>query len=144
MIDYYKKERNVFAEAIRLNKAAVFEALAAAGITDVAVTFDGCGDSGQIQEMNAYISGTKVEIPKGPITIYEPSHIGDEEPLETTENTLSQVLEALCYDCLGERHSGWEIDDGSFGDFTFNVATRVIHLEYNGRFTDVFTEREEF
>ena len=44
-----RDERNRRAEAVRPdNKTALFDALAAAGITLVTVTFDGSGDSGQI------------------------------------------------------------------------------------------------
>jgi hypothetical protein len=64
--------------------------------------------------------------------------------LHAVERPLPLALETLCYGYLSDLHPGWEIDDGSFGDFTFDVATRTIQLEYNGRITDVITECDEF
>jgi len=46
--------RRMEAEVAPANKAALFEALAGAGIHTVVVTFDGCGDSGQIEDLNAF------------------------------------------------------------------------------------------
>jgi len=42
------------AELLPANKAALFEALAAAGIVTVVVSFDGYGDSGQIEAIEAH------------------------------------------------------------------------------------------
>ena len=42
-----KQHRAAVAKANALNKAAVFDVLSAAGITQIDVTFDGEGDSGQ-------------------------------------------------------------------------------------------------
>jgi hypothetical protein len=50
-------------EAIKANKAAVFEALAAAGITFVTAEFDGEGDSGGISEVSAGIGDMPAELP---------------------------------------------------------------------------------
>jgi hypothetical protein len=50
--DWAEKDRQhtALAESIRpANKAALFEALASAGVTMVLVRFDGCGDSGQMK-----------------------------------------------------------------------------------------------
>ena len=42
------------AEVLPQNKVALFAALQAAGIQSIVVTFDGCGDSGQIESLSAY------------------------------------------------------------------------------------------
>jgi hypothetical protein len=41
------------------NKAALFDALASAGITTVVVQFDGCGDSGQVESIEARTSAPR-------------------------------------------------------------------------------------
>ncbi|WP_207102821.1 DUF6878 family protein [Paracoccus shandongensis] len=86
------------------NKAALFDALVAARITTVTVTFDGYGDSGQI----------------------------------------AAAIEQLCYDCPQQSHPGWENNDGTFGDFVFDVAARTITLDHNERYTATQAYSHEF
>ncbi len=50
----WEVQRDREAALLPLNKAALFEALAAAGITTAVVTFDGSGDEGQVEEVAAY------------------------------------------------------------------------------------------
>jgi hypothetical protein len=140
MIDSYQE---AITQANQLNKTAVFDALASAGITELAVTFDGWGDSGQLQGMEAHTGSTVTAIPAVNVSIHEYSY-GGARPLIHVVKTLIEAVEELCYGYLNELHYGWEIDDGSFGDFCFDVANRTIRLEYNGRITDVITECDEF
>lgn len=140
MIENYAQ---AITQANQLNKTAVFDALASAGITELAVTFDGWGDSGQLQGLEAHVGSTVTDIPSVNVVIHE-YYCGVVQPLTEVVRTLIEAVEELCYGYLNELHSGWEIDDGSFGDFTFDVAARTIHLEYNGRITEVITEIEEF
>ncbi|MGH8297486.1 MAG: DUF6878 family protein, partial [Steroidobacteraceae bacterium] len=61
------------AEALRpANKTALFDVLAQAGIISVLVRFDGEGDSGQIEEIDALCGETPAELPSGEIEIAEP------------------------------------------------------------------------
>ncbi len=53
------------AELRPVNKTAVFDALAAAGITIVIVAFDGYGDSGQIENIEAKAGDDLVALPSG-------------------------------------------------------------------------------
>jgi hypothetical protein len=50
--------------------------------------------------------------------------------------TLSDALYQLAYDCLEEKHAGWENNEGAFGEFTFDVAARTATLDFNWRFID--------
>ena len=56
-----RAETNVY------NKTVVFDALTAAGITSVTVSFDGEGDSGQIEDIHC--EGSQTDIQKIDITI---------------------------------------------------------------------------
>jgi len=122
------------AKANCLNKAIVFDALSAAGITHVALGFDGEGDSGQIDGAAAHTNDGVVEFPETKVTLYR-AQSGYEE-LATQEMTLREAVEELCYGCLEQKYAGWEINDGAFGEFAFHVAERRIDLDFNGRFTD--------
>ena len=51
------------AELRPANKAAVFDALTAAGLTIVTVRFDGYGDSGQIEDIEAKAGDDVVALP---------------------------------------------------------------------------------
>lgn len=48
------------AELFSLNKAVLLDALASSGVTHVAVTFEGYGDSGQIENVEVRASGGQV------------------------------------------------------------------------------------
>ena len=58
------------------NKTALFDALAAAGITRVLVNFDGSGDSGQIEEITAQTREAGVPLPEAFITFVDPDRCG--------------------------------------------------------------------
>ena len=72
VIDWADQDRQhaALAEAIRpANKAALFEALASAGITTVVLQFDGYGDSGQVESIEARIGENLVDLPDAKIEI---------------------------------------------------------------------------
>jgi hypothetical protein len=121
------------AELQPLNKAALFEALAAAGITLVVVSFDGYGDSGQIENVEVKAGDTVVPMPEGTIEIAEA--MWDQPEPNHTSLSIADAIERLVYDLLNDTHGGWENNDGGYGDFTFDVAERTITLEYNERYT---------
>ena len=118
-------------EALPGNKAALFDALAAAGITSVVVTFDGAGDSGQIESIDARIGDDVAMLPTCDIETATPGWDGSE--LQRRMLPLSEAIEQLAYAFLEETHGGWENNEGAFGEFTFDVAERTIQLDYNER-----------
>ncbi len=138
----YDRYRQVAAEANRRNKTAVFDALAEAGITAVQVDFDGEGDSGQIESVTGYTGDEMASLPLTGVPIQQ-ARWGTTE-VETTALPLSEAVEALCYAFLAEDHDGWENNDGAYGEFHLDVAKRIIELEFNGRFTDTFTETHSY
>jgi hypothetical protein len=127
----YQNHQKALAEANAINKGAVFDALAAAGIATVNVTFDGEGDSGQIDNITADDSPN---IPEVPIELQK-ANWGTGR-LDSIQGTLRDGIETLCYDFLEEEQGGWENNDGAFGEFIFNVAERKISLQFNARFSD--------
>ena len=95
------------------NKIIVFDALSAAGITHIAVGFDGEGDQGQIDNVAAHAGSETVEFPATTITLHR-AQFGCEEPT-THEITLREAVEELCYGYLEQEYAGWENNDGAFG-----------------------------
>ena len=121
------------AELQPLNKAALFDALAAAGVTLVVISFDGYGDSGQIENVEVKAGDTVVAMPESTIEISEA--VWDQPKPNRTTISIADLIERFAYDLLTDTHCGWENNDGAYGDFTFDVAERTITLDYNERYT---------
>ncbi len=138
----WKRHADLVAEANGLNKAVVFDALVAAGITAVAVDFDGEGDSGQINGVSARAGDTPADIPATMVSL----HLAPWGQTELTRTDLPfpEAIERLCYGYLEQKHGGWENNDGGYGEFTFNVAERRIELDFNGRYTDTWHDAHTF
>jgi hypothetical protein len=131
---HYELYLKAVAKANELNKAAVFDALAAANLTRVAVEFDGEGDSGQINEITTYAGEAPAELPSTAMTLHQATH--GRSDLRTGEATLRDAIETLCYDYLTQCHDGWENNDGAYGTFEFDLPNRTMHLDIDERFTD--------
>ena len=121
------------AELFSLNKAALLDALALAGITHVVVTFDGYGDSGQIENVDVRAGDDYVAMPDARIELAQA--LWRQSAPERSTVTIAMAVESLVYDVLERTHGGWENNDGAYGDITFDVAERTITLDYNERYT---------
>lgn len=129
-----QKERDHTSRADNLlpaNKTTLFDALAAARITIVIVTFDGYGDSGQIENVEAKAGEELVALPSDNIEIARP--VWGSCEIERQTLSIHDAIEAMAYAFLGQTHGGWENSEGAYGDFTFDVAERTITLDYNER-----------
>lgn len=130
------------AELLPANKKVIFDALASAGIVSVVVTFDGCGDSGQIESIDTRDVAGDVSLPNVTVDIGSPSYADDSVDRQTLP--LADAIENMTYDLLNSTHGGWENNDGAYGEFTFDVAARVIPLEHNDRYVAVESYSHEF
>ena len=110
----------------------MFNVLVAAGITSVLVHFDGSGDSGQIEEIDAVAGDQSRELPTDTVAISR-AYWGTTEA-ERSECNVRDAVETLAYALLEETHGGWENNEGAYGEFTFTVADRTITLDYNERY----------
>ena len=113
------------------NKRALFAVLALAGITRVTVTFDGGGDSGQIEAMEAFCGDDSASLPEGEVMLERHSYRSDE--VEQIVLSVPEAIEDLCYALLGQAHGGWENNEGGYGEFVFDVAGDSIALDMNIR-----------
>jgi hypothetical protein len=96
--------------------------LAAAGVTFVAVHFDGYGDDGTTEEVKCYDSDRYAW--------------GEQDPLEYDASHLQDHFEALV-------PFGYENDCGGFGDVVLDVNARKLTVERNDRFEDYTTSTYE-
>ncbi len=138
----YDRYQQALARTNAANKAALFDALDAAGITEVQADFDGVGDQGQIDGVIALRGNDRAELPETTVGIRQIAW--QETESVPAEMKLEEAIETLCYGYLEERHGGWENNDGAYGEFRFDVAARTITLEFNGRYTDIYTHNHTF
>lgn len=123
---------SLHARLIPVNKRALFEAMIAGSVTRVEVSFDGYGDSGQVENVTAQAGDAVVDLPQREVILAR-ALSGKAEP-ERQTSSLADAIEQLVYDLLEETHGGWENDVGAFGDVIFDAATQSITLDYNERF----------
>jgi hypothetical protein len=112
------------------NKQALFAVLTAAGVAHVTVDFDGYGDSGQIEDI-AFKSGEENLPAHAGEAVLQVASYGQEPGPRTFD--VRSAIELLVYELLEDDHGGWELNEGSFGTFTFDVAEGAITLDYNER-----------
>jgi hypothetical protein len=136
------EHRDALSKIVDVNKAIVFDALAAAEITRVNVTFDGEGDSGQIDNIVAFKGDVVTKIPETTVTVQTSNWDGSE--VRSNDLSMTDAIERLCYDFLEQEYGGWENNDGAYGEFTLKVADKTVELEFNGRYTDVATTTHSF
>jgi hypothetical protein len=137
------RRKALAAELREATKAKLFDILEAAGIASLTVTFDGQGDSGQIDDTSAFSKANKpLKLPRKRLTIQtaKPDGSGPDETMLPVE----EVIEQLCYELLEDQHDGWEINEGAYGEFEFDVCTREITLTFNYRISDVETSTYTF
>ena len=128
-------ERQVqVAEEIQQLKVAILPRLQDAGIARVEIRFDGCGDSGAVEEC-ACLDAAGAGILCPDVTLLEGEagsvdRTGSREP-----QSLGQALEQLTYLALERHHPGWEINDGACGELVIDVAEATFVLDCSLRFT---------
>jgi len=141
--DQKQREYARRAEEIRAaNKTVLFDLLTAAGIETLTVVFDGYGDSGQIERIDVGAGEGTILLPFDRIEIARTTWESPE--IERQTQTVQEAIETVVYDFLRQTHSGWEINDGAYGEFTFDVAERTIKLDYNERYTSSENYSHEF
>jgi hypothetical protein len=133
-------------EYVRDNKDFVFDIMEQEGIASFEVSFDGSGDSGQIESISLddkllgrNMKGCKVK--NG--SRYDPV-TKTSSPVWENDVTLQSLIEGVCYDILEDNFGGWEINDGSYGTFSFDVKKRKASLTMNERVMEVNTNEYKF
>ena len=143
------------ADRLKYHSNLLFDTLAQTKVSSIEVAFEGCGDSGQIEAVDytdangkgideAYLNKTIVKGSEK--TSY---HQWDEKTkklvkTEAREGNIREIIEEICYDKLGASHGGWEINEGSYGTFLFDVINRRIELDFNERIEEVRSSQERF
>jgi len=141
VMETYQAHAKALAEVNAINKETIFAALAAASITLVTVTFDGGGDSGQIQDVVAEAGEATLQLPNTQVEMQRASWGGKHDAAKIT---LRDAIEELCFDYLSQEHAGWEHNDGGQGDFTFHVEEKRIELDFSQFYTESTSHSHTF
>jgi hypothetical protein len=116
----------------------IYQALSNLGVHKLFVTYSGSGDSGCIDEIEAYDKDAKlVPLPGTPVSVTLMHSDWDFETgkYSTTiksiaEMPLKDAVDQWCYDLLEEHFPGWEINEGSSGTITINPEGREGEIEH--------------
>jgi hypothetical protein len=117
------------------------------GAEVVRASYDGGGDSGQIDEVT--ITGhekkpVKGKKTKGKVASSFIDSTGEwKEIVKLKMVSLEEKVKDFFYSALSSYHGGWENDDGGFGEFEWDLKTDVIKFVHNERYTEVNTEEHE-
>jgi hypothetical protein len=139
--------KNIGTDAfVRDNRDIIFDIMEQEGVESFEVSFDGSGDSGQIEDISLdgkilerNMEGCKVS--NG--TRWDPV-TNTSTPNWEYDVTLKSLIESVCYDVLEASFGGWELNDGSYGSFTFDVKKRKVSLTMNERVMEVNTNEYKF
>ena len=134
---------------IKDNEEILFDFFIDSGVKTCVVTFNGGGDDGQIGDitispknpnfMERNVRGVKVH------TGYSwDEKNGNTSKYSKTEVTVEELIEHVCYQVLEKHFCGWEDNEGSFGEFRFNMKTRKIELDFNHNFVQSRLTRYSF
>ena len=114
--------------SIEERKQALLATLKTLGISRVAINYSGSGDSGQVNEVNAYLVGDPrvvQDIDKIAAQHAPPDEISikvSNKLLGQEDKELSAILEEFAYDAIEEANlSDWYNNDGGGGTMTLLV-----------------------
>lgn len=142
-MDYAEKREERRARVLALSRDALAHLcpiLSDCGVRTVAIVYDGGGDEGQIERVDALGADVAIELPDVPAL---------ERGLEfdgttyVNDTTLVKALETFGYEILEAVHDGWEINDGAYGELTIDVAALTASLEHSTRYIAVETDTLE-
>ena len=147
-----RKKRATSAER---NKSSLVTAVKSLGITRIEVEFSGSGDSGQVDEVRYFVGKQQLgDVDAIKKTLVVEASISDsttwsedkKEWVTTTKSpNIEELVEQICYDLLSANHGGWEINEGSYGEFVFNFGKgNKIDLTFNQRIESVETSEESY
>lgn len=135
----WMEEERTRQQELAAAKPALLAALASRDIAVVTISYDGSGDDGQIQAIEAFKADNT------PVALIAdiPIVIGQGEG-SSSFNTLHECLDDFAWACLNAYHQGFEDNDGGYGEITIHVAAGRVEIDHAERFTDAIHSGEEF
>ena len=132
-------------EALKARRSQLAERLKPLGIVRVEVEYDGCGDSGDIQEVRALKKGPRsgkeqpANLDGQSLTVERFESVYDAErrewdrkPCQATV-TLKEALSDFALDFLSFLGIDWYNNEGGYGTVVLSVADGQVKAEHNYR-----------
>ena len=149
------KEKEMHRKTSLTNRQILRKEMESRAIDQIKITFDGCGDSGQFEEPEYYRKGNTKKSKLIQVTIDDKETTGfmvnngmrfeDGKWVDNlVPGNLRDLVEDVFYRILEAEHGGWEINEGSFGTFTYDVFADEITLEFNERYQEVRESTETY
>lgn len=121
-------------EEIQQLKTVILLRLQEAGIARVEIHFDGCGDSGAVEEC-VCLDAAGAGMPCPDVSLQESEANKADRTGSAELHSIGQALEQLTYLALERHHPGWEINDGACGELVIDVPEATFVLDCSLRFT---------
>lgn len=118
------------------------------GVTRVTCTYDGSGDSGDMNDIT-FVSGN-ANMPIGEqssksLDSFVLQHVNNVEPSKQLfTQKMADAFETALWKLVSDSFAGWANDDGAYGEIDVTVENGKITLEHNQRYTEVNTYEREF
>lgn len=105
------------------------------GVTKIYCAYSGYGDSGSLDTVQA-------------TPAMDLDMVFDQKPNFWDNNKLNdrsvgEAIHDLFYDLLEQNHPGWEINDGSDGEFTWDITTDRIAIDHGEHYTETHRTSHE-
>ena len=132
-------------EAVHANRQPLLTALAALGITQLVVRYEGGGDSGDVSELEIFpellaqanIANTlKVEQLTYHCLAGEYQDGEYRYFLQEQQSSIDSALRDFVLTWVDAHHGGWENNDGGSGTMTINVTEGTFRLEHTEYYTE--------
>ena len=132
-------------EAVRANRQPLLTALAALGITQLVIRYEGGGDSGDVSELEIFPESlAQANIADTLKTqqlscYYLAGEYQDGEYryfLQEQQSSIDEALRDFVLTWVDAHHGGWENNDGGSGTMTINVTEGTFRLEHTEYYTE--------
>lgn len=140
MSSYYENA----VSALQVNRDALIEQLKALKISEVKINYNGCGDSGDVMEMEVtpaevlpLLQTTMLQY-RNVTQIYKDGEFHSEHLDE--QMTLHDALSDFTIMWLYQHHAGWENNEGGEGTVVIRVADNCFELSH----TEFYQESSQY
>lgn len=116
-------------EAFNTNRKNLMQLLQKHAITSILIEFNGSDDEGGIQAVTISKDGATIDMPDER-TVYVMAQWAE---MESRETSLLELAESVAMDAITLCHSGWENNEGAFGNIVIDPAEDMIAIEHNNR-----------
>jgi hypothetical protein len=132
------------------NKGRILEALKKVSAARAVLAYEGSGDSGQVEACDVYNPNDDiVEAQDAVACLFYRRHEFNESAKQWESSVvekatpLKDALIDFAHELLEDNYPGWEINDGSRGEITIDVASGKVLIEHTNFYTESETTEVE-